>query len=371
MALDVYVMPLWRFKAGDFEAPIEQNLRLEPSVVSVDGVEKPSRRRTGGLARWLHRSRARREVRAVRKAVEAANRVKVRWKDEGPVAYSHQSPGMEALRAYARWLDCRDRFPTFDAPPERDYYKHPVMNVQLANPTCAHLIGHSCFNGYYLPADFEQVAEVEPYLVFGWFERAFAQGTRPDPEGPAVAFSEFPPSLGPVGRRESCISPASRDCRTKLRTWPANHFSWLIETRNCPIVGLTCVCCGKRNNGCLRRHARHVNTPDEFARSAGRAGFVYRRAGIHDPCQGSGPCHPAGQCRDALSWWAVRCRPDVGPGSSHPLASLGAARVAAQKRMAAERLRQQLVAALAHVRLGEQGNPRQIGETRYAFRREA
>src|SRR5436190_967696 len=167
MALDVYVMPLWRFKAGDFEAPIEQNLRLEPSVVSVDGVEKPFRRRTGGLARWLHRSRARREVRAVRKAVEAANRVKVRWKDEGPVAYSHQSPGMEALRAYARWLDCRDRFPTFDAPPERDYYKHPVMNVQLANPTCAHLIGHSCFNGYYLPADFEQVAEVEPYLVFG------------------------------------------------------------------------------------------------------------------------------------------------------------------------------------------------------------
>jgi hypothetical protein len=167
MALDVYVMPLWRFKAGDFDAPIERNLNLEPIVISVDGIERPSRGRTGGPARWLRRSRARREVRAVRAAVEAANCMKVRWNDDGPVAYSQQSAGIEALRAYARWLDCRDQFPMFAPPPERDYYKHPAMKVQVASPSCPHLIGHSCFNGYFLPAEFEHIAEVEPYLIFG------------------------------------------------------------------------------------------------------------------------------------------------------------------------------------------------------------
>jgi hypothetical protein len=35
MALDVFVMPLWKFKAGDFTAPIEQTLGVKPTVVSL------------------------------------------------------------------------------------------------------------------------------------------------------------------------------------------------------------------------------------------------------------------------------------------------------------------------------------------------
>ena len=31
MALDIYVMPLWRFKVGDFRSPIETATGIRPS----------------------------------------------------------------------------------------------------------------------------------------------------------------------------------------------------------------------------------------------------------------------------------------------------------------------------------------------------
>ncbi|QDT56416.1 hypothetical protein Pan44_44700 [Caulifigura coniformis] len=179
MALDVYVMPLWRFKTGDFSTPIEEGLGLEPTIITSDGVVRPSQRRSRDWTSLLRRFRARRETRAIRKAVESANLVRVRWNDDGPVQYSQQSPGFEALRAYARWLDCRDRIPRFDAPPERDYYKHPVMKEQISNPGCPHLVGHSCFSGYYLPVDFEKVVQVEPYLILGYYPATHAVGSSP------------------------------------------------------------------------------------------------------------------------------------------------------------------------------------------------
>lgn len=162
MGLDVYVMPLWRFKVGDFRLPIEAATGIRPKIVTADGIEeRPAR--VGWFGRW----RARRQVVAIRKAVESANGSPVRWIDEGGVEYAEQSRGFEPLRAYARWLDCRDQFPRFDPPPEGNYYKHPVMAAEVARPSCPHLIGHNCYNGYYLPCEFERVAEVEPYLIFG------------------------------------------------------------------------------------------------------------------------------------------------------------------------------------------------------------
>ena len=168
MALDVYVMPIWRFKVGDVDTPIEEGLDLEPITITVDGASRPSDRRPGPEGSWPHRTAAKWEVQAIRSAVEAANRVEARWNDDGPVVYSRQSLGFEGLRAYARWLDCRDRFPTFDEPPENDYYRHPLMKERIPTPTCPHLVGHSCFSGYYLPVDFENIIEVEPYLILGY-----------------------------------------------------------------------------------------------------------------------------------------------------------------------------------------------------------
>ncbi len=167
MALDVYVMPLWRFKVGDFESPITQALGIAPVVLTIDAPDGPVTTHRSGLASWWRRGRARREVEAIRRTVERENGVSARWNDNGPIAYSRQGHSFEALRAYARWLDCRDRFPTFDEPPEKNYYKHPVMKEQIPSPRFPHLTGHSCFNGYYLPVDFETIVSVEPYMILG------------------------------------------------------------------------------------------------------------------------------------------------------------------------------------------------------------
>jgi hypothetical protein len=174
MGLDVYVMPLWRFKVGDFRSPIEVATGIRPKIVTADGIEeRPAR--IGWLARW----RARRQVAAIRKAVESANGIRIRWVDEGGVVYAEQSRGFEALRAFAKWLDCRDQFTEFGPPPQGDYYKHPVMAAEVSRLSCPHLVEHDCYNGYYLPCEFERVTQVEPYLIFGEWPASKSVGSTP------------------------------------------------------------------------------------------------------------------------------------------------------------------------------------------------
>src|SRR4051812_12765716 len=83
MALDIYVMSLWRFKVGDFCSPIEAAMGVRPRIVTTEGIED----RPVSVG-WLDRWRARRQVVAIRKSVGAVNKTRVQWHDEGGVVYS-------------------------------------------------------------------------------------------------------------------------------------------------------------------------------------------------------------------------------------------------------------------------------------------
>jgi hypothetical protein len=167
-------MPIWRFKVGDFTSPIEAATGMRPKIVTPGGiVERPAH--AGAIARW----RARRQVKAIRKSVEAANRIQVRWTDEGGVAYCQQSRGFEPLRAYAKWLDCRNRFPHFGPAPDGNYYKHPAFLAQVDDLSCPHLVEHSCYSGYFLPCEFERLVKVEPFLIYGHWPSAHSVGSSP------------------------------------------------------------------------------------------------------------------------------------------------------------------------------------------------
>lgn len=163
MALDVYVMPLWKFRVGDFTPPVESATALRPKVITPDGFADPPTQ-VGWYGRW----RAKRQVAAIRRAVATANRgsSRVQWNDEGDAVYRGQSPGFEALRAYARWIDCRDQFREFESPPEGNYYKHPVLAIKVEKLSCPQLVEHNCHSGYFLPCEFERMAMVEKYLLF-------------------------------------------------------------------------------------------------------------------------------------------------------------------------------------------------------------
>ncbi len=92
--------------------------------------------------------------------------------------YAEQSGGMESLRAYARWLDHRDHLPEFERPPEENYYKHPAMGLECERfLSCPQLVGHDCFSGYFLPCEFERLAQVEPYLIFGHWPASRSAGS--------------------------------------------------------------------------------------------------------------------------------------------------------------------------------------------------
>jgi hypothetical protein len=172
MGLDLYVMPLWRFKAGDFRTPSEVALKIRPKLASPDGIA-PGPAPPGMFARW----RARREVATIRRAVERANHTRVRWNDDGDVVYSSWSRGMEALRAYAMWLDCRRQLPEFGPAPGGDYYRHPALSLGVEPRSCPHVVEHDCFNGYYLPSEFPRITHVEPYKMLGEWPTAQSVGS--------------------------------------------------------------------------------------------------------------------------------------------------------------------------------------------------
>jgi hypothetical protein len=164
VSLDVFVMPLWRFKTGDFETSLER-LVGDPAKVQITGPEGTGVRRR--LKGYFARRRATKEVAAIAAAVEAANGRKCAWRDDGPVVYSQQYRSGDALKLYLWWLDRRDLVPRFEPPPDRTYAPHPLYEVARDRPSHGHLRQHSLYNGYLLPCDFDHVVNVEPYLVFG------------------------------------------------------------------------------------------------------------------------------------------------------------------------------------------------------------
>jgi hypothetical protein len=162
MALDAYVMPLQRVKVGDFRSPIEAAIGIRPKIVTPEGILQLPK-----SVNWLQRWRAKQEVKAIRKAVEAANGIQIRWMDRGEVVYAEQAHGLDALRAFAKWLDCREQFPRFSVMPESDYHEHPIWSVMVPRVSCPHLVTHDCFNGFYLPCEFERVVPVETNMILG------------------------------------------------------------------------------------------------------------------------------------------------------------------------------------------------------------
>jgi hypothetical protein len=134
-------MPLWRFKLGDFRSPVEIATGIRPKIVTAHGILEQA-----APVGWLEWWRAKRQVDAIRKAAELVNNARLKWDDEGDVDYAEQSPGMEALRAYAKRMDCADQMPEFAASPEKNYYKHPVWGLGVERLSCPHLVEHDCYN---------------------------------------------------------------------------------------------------------------------------------------------------------------------------------------------------------------------------------
>jgi hypothetical protein len=183
MALDAYVMPLWRFKAGDFTSPLEEAFGIEPAVISLAdrppsqapwyvrlfakvGIIEPPK-----PTREERRTAAVREVDALKAQLTAMVGTPIDWPDEGRVHHNQQFHRPETLRAFAAWHDHRDELPEFTSPPEQDYWKHPVW--KLPGPATRRfptLVGHTLHTGYLFPVPFEGSYKVEPFKIMDRWE---------------------------------------------------------------------------------------------------------------------------------------------------------------------------------------------------------
>ena len=173
MALDVYVMPLWRFKAGDLTTGVQRLFPENPGGSTAFRIL-----RLPNIKAFIARRKAARRVRGVIKEAEKALGCRIQWRDEGDVVHSEQAWwGFEALRAYAKWLDLKDQIPAFEDPPDNNFYKHPALKWEGASRQFrySHIIDHSCYSGYYVPCHFDRVVYVDAYQAYGrfTFQRSF------------------------------------------------------------------------------------------------------------------------------------------------------------------------------------------------------
>ena len=86
MALDVYVMPMWRFKAGDLTTGVQRQFADRATIVSPLGFL-----RLQNIKATLARRSAVRQVRAVVKEAEQSLGARLQWRDEGEVVFSQQA----------------------------------------------------------------------------------------------------------------------------------------------------------------------------------------------------------------------------------------------------------------------------------------
>lgn len=140
MGLDLLIMPLWRYLAGQFEGPVEQ-------YATRIGNPKPSD------SEIVARNRARH----VREEVERRVGRVLSWSDEGEVAlavqYHYRS--LQALRAFAAYQEYPLGQPfALDAAPE-DHPSLARIYYQNAPTRFRHLIDHSDCAGFYLPSEFD------------------------------------------------------------------------------------------------------------------------------------------------------------------------------------------------------------------------
>lgn len=156
VSLNLYVMPLCRFLAGDFDTPLAR-MGIPFKRVTPAGVFDPPK---AGSASADDIALGRRKAVNIIEKVGESNRVTVAWPDRGDAVYTAQAHGMDGLRAYATWLDYGDKLPDFQL---REYDRHPVwrLHKNLHRPaTFPHLAQHGLSHGYFLPCDF-----VKPVIV--------------------------------------------------------------------------------------------------------------------------------------------------------------------------------------------------------------
>ena len=146
MSLDIHVMPLWKFWAGEYTTATER---------FAESIGTPMSRI--GLPKALYgEGEARRLAKGVRLWIEQQTDAGQAWEDDGEIAFSEQFQfeAIHAVRAYAAHIESSQEPFALTA----DYHRSPAVRRVLAGvPTSfPHLIHHEDNQGFYVPVELER-----------------------------------------------------------------------------------------------------------------------------------------------------------------------------------------------------------------------
>ena len=173
MGTDVFVMPMWKFFAGDFQSPLELS-GLAP-VVHYAGIDGSIFTRFD-IRRQVSRWRAKRRVKEIAGEVALWAGRPVAWKDEGANVHTSQFRTAHALRSYIWWYERRDLIPTFRLTEEGTDEAGVLWSVAPQRPTAfPHLSYVSFYNDYFLPVELERVVTLNDGERVGSTPRALRE----------------------------------------------------------------------------------------------------------------------------------------------------------------------------------------------------
>lgn len=162
MAIDVYVMPMWRFRSGDFESSLAIFARKQGISFSVirSGLSVSPRR-------LLRRFFAQRYVRKLQTTLSKSIGKSVSWEDEGETLYNHQFHSFYQLLAYTKWLDLKDEIPEFELSERGSADAHPTWKFNRPHWTYPLINALDCYSGIIVPSDFPNPVHIPEKLWDG------------------------------------------------------------------------------------------------------------------------------------------------------------------------------------------------------------
>ena len=155
MALDIHVMPLWKFWAGEYTTAMERFAERTGTPMSRIGRQKA----------LYPPQEARDLARGLRLWVEQETGTENAWEDDGAIVFSEQFQfeGIHAVRAYAAHReDSQEPFEITEG-----FERYPALRKRMAGvPTeFPHLIHHEDNQGLYVPVDFELPLMGGPFSI--------------------------------------------------------------------------------------------------------------------------------------------------------------------------------------------------------------
>lgn len=218
MSIDSYVMPLWRFRAGDVSTAVQRafGAKTGASLMTPDG--RQMQVSEGKPIDKLEERRCRLWVERLKREVSRARPgVVIDWNDDGPTHYAEQVNGVLALTTYALALQYEDTLGPATLSDNQHPYTHPAWRAFVQNPRPIrhrNLITLRVDVGYILPCDFDLPVRVDPRVENG--RERFSQAS----SAPAV--------LRDVrALREELGVPAGY--KGEAHDWPQNTVCWMLS----------------------------------------------------------------------------------------------------------------------------------------------